>query len=76
MTRLSGGGTPRPPQGDPPRWLLALGCVAVALMVGGLLLGGEIGTRLVAWGCLAFPALVGTFLAFLALRSLRSRDGK
>ena len=71
MTRLSGGGTPRPPRRDPPRWLLALGCAAVGLLLAGVLLGGELGGRLVNFIGAVFPALVGTFFALLALSYLR-----
>ena len=78
MTRLSGGGTPQDakpsPGADPPRWLLALGCAAFALLLGGVVIGGATGARLVELACLVFPALVGTFLALLGFRYLRPRD--
>ena len=77
MTRLSGGTAPaakRPPGSDPPRWLLALGCAAFALLLAGVALGGETGGRLVELACAALPALVGTFLGLLGFRYLRPRD--
>jgi hypothetical protein len=67
-------GAKRPPGADPPRWLLALGCAALGLLLGGVLLGGEGGARLVALACIAFPTLVSAFLALLARRYLRPPD--
>ena len=70
MGRLSGGGEPskatRPPERQPPRWLLPLGCAAVALLLAGALLGGALGDLLAAIGGLALYLLVGAFLVLLA----------
>ena len=61
----------RPPETDPPVWLLALGCVALGLMLAGVLLGGETGDGLLALGCVTFLPLACGFLSRLAVRYLR-----
>lgn len=63
------------PRGSgPPNWLLPAGCVAVGILLAGVLVGGETGGAMAMVGCLALPSLVGIFFALLAWR-MTDKDG-
>jgi tetrahydromethanopterin S-methyltransferase subunit C len=72
------GGTPRggkeAPGADPSRWLLALGCLAVGVLLAGALVGGQVGATLTPLASVVLAVLVGVFLARLASWLLHRRD--
>jgi hypothetical protein len=69
------GGRKSPQEAGPPNWLLAAGCIALALLVAGLVAGGSIGAMLVAWGYLTILTLATAFFCLLAIRQGRRWGG-
>jgi hypothetical protein len=68
------GGRGYPQEAGPPARLLAAGCAAMILAIGGLVAGGPIGTALAAWGYLIVLTLATVFFCLLALRQVRRRS--
>jgi hypothetical protein len=68
------GGRKQPQEAGPPTWLLAAGCTAMVLLIGGLVAGGTVGTALAAWGYLIVLTLATVFFCLLAIRQVRRRS--
>ena len=68
------GGRERSQEAGPPAWLLAAGCAAMVLLIGGLVAGGPSGTALAAWGYLTVLTLATVFFCLLAIRQVRRRS--